>query len=151
MATPKRTFTRTQSIALTIRITGEQHVQVDAHGGRDLGSNVAVLADHVAVYVYDPSAMATYANAWIDAGVMATHRLPEQAETLRTGPEFTPGVIIRAHGRDDVEHTYDPVRKVLILRIGQVRWLVQDRIAYRSMNNAWSQAKDLGKIILIKP
>jgi hypothetical protein len=38
---------------------------------------------------------------------------------------------------------------VMIVRIGQVRWLVYDRVAYRSMSNAWAQAKDLGKIMLI--
>ena len=151
MAKTREPFNRTQSIYLTIHIIGDQHVQVDTHGGRGLGSNVAVLADHVAVYAYDPTALATYANAWIDAGAMANHQLPEQAEQFGTGPEFTPGIIIRAHGRDHVEHTYDPIRKQLILRIGQVRWMVHDRIAYRSMSTAWGQAKDLGQIMLIHP
>ena len=34
MAKPKEPFNRTQSITLTISITGDQHVQVDTHGGR---------------------------------------------------------------------------------------------------------------------
>ena len=37
----------------------------------------------------------------------------------------------------------------MIVRIGQVRWLVYDRLAYRSMSTAWAQAKDVGKIMLI--
>ena len=90
MARTREPFNRTQSIYLTIHIIGDQHVQVDTHGGRGLGSNVAVLADHVAVYAYDPTALATYANAWIDAAAMANHQLPEQAEQFGTGPEFTP-------------------------------------------------------------
>jgi outer membrane receptor for ferrienterochelin and colicin len=48
-------------------------------------------------------------------------------------------------------NTYDPIRKQLILRIGQVRWMVHDRIAYRSMSTAWGQAKDVGQIMLIHP
>ena len=36
----------TQSIFVSIHIAGDQHVQVDSHGGRGLGSNIAVLADH---------------------------------------------------------------------------------------------------------
>jgi hypothetical protein len=149
MARQKHTFNPTQSISLTISITGDQHVEVDTHGGRELGSNVVVITDHVAVYVYDLSALATYANGWIDPAVTANNQLPEQAEPFGTGPEFTPGIIIRAHGRDSIDHTYDPARKVMIVRIGQVRWLVYDRVAYRSMSNAWAQAKDLGKIMLI--
>ncbi len=108
-----------------------------------------VITDHVAVYVYDHGALATYANAWIDAAVTANHQLPEQADPFGTGPEFTPGVIIRAHGRDEIDQTYDATRKLMIVRIGQVRWLVYDRLAYRSMTTAWAQAKDLGKIMLI--
>jgi hypothetical protein len=149
MAKPKQPFNRTQSINLTISITGDQHVQVDTHGGRELGSNVVVITDHVAVYVYDHAALATYANAWIDATLIANHQLPEQADPFGTGPEFTPGVIIRAHGRDEIGQTYDATRKLMIVRIGQVRWLVYDRLAYRSMTTAWAQAKDLGKIMLI--
>ena len=102
-------------------------MQVDSHGGRELGSNVVVITDHVAVYVYDLAALATYANGWIDPAVTANHQLPEQAEPFGTGPEFTPGVIIRAHGRDEIDHTYDVTRKVMIVKIGQVRWLVYDR------------------------
>ena len=133
MARQKHTFNPTQSISLTISITGEQEVQVDSHGGRELGSNVVVITDHVA----------TYANGWIDPAVTANHQLPEQAELFGTGPEFTPGVIIRAHGRDEIDHTYDATRKVLIVKIGRVRWLVYDRLAYRSMSTAWAQAKDV--------
>ena len=150
MARQKRTFTRTQSITLTISVTGEQNVQVDSHGGRELGSNVVVITDHVAVYVYDQEALATYANAWIDASVTAHHQLPELAEPFGTGPEYTPGIIIRAHGRDQIDHTFDVVRQVMVIRIGQVRWLVYDRVAYRSMTQAWAQAKDVGKIIMVK-
>jgi len=40
MARQKHTFNPTQSISLTISITGEQAVQVDSHGGRERGSNV---------------------------------------------------------------------------------------------------------------
>jgi len=76
MARPKHTFHPTQSISLTISIIGDQHVQIDSHGGRELGSNVVVITDHVAVYVYDQAALATYANAWIDASVTAHHQLP---------------------------------------------------------------------------
>ena len=150
MARQKHTFTRTQSITLTISITGDQHVQVDSHGGRELGSNVVVITDHVAVYVYDQESLATYANAWIDASVTAHHQLPELAEPFGTGPEYTPGIIIRAHGRDQIDHTYDVARKVMIVRIGQVRWLAYDRVAYRSMTQAWAQAKDVGRIIMVK-
>ncbi len=150
MARPKHTFHPTQSISLTISIIGEQHVQVDSHGGRELGSNVVVITDHVAVYVYDQAALATYANAWIDASVTAHHQLPELAEPFGTGPEYTPGIIIRAHGSDQIDHTFDVVRRVMIVRIGQVRWLVYDRVAYRSMTEAWAQAKDVGRIIMAK-
>ncbi|HEY5148882.1 MAG TPA: hypothetical protein VIJ23_03495 [Mycobacterium sp.] len=149
MARQKHTFNPTQSISLTISITGEQEVQVDSHGGRELGSNVVVISDHVAVYVYDLAALATYANGWIDPAVTANHQLPEQADPFGTGPEFTPGVIIRAHGRDEIDHTFDVARKVLIIKIGRVRWLVYDRLAYRSMSAAWAQAKDVGKIMLV--
>ena len=150
MARQKHTFHPTQSISLTISIIGEQHVQVDSHGGRELGSNVVVITDHVAVYIYDQAALATYANAWIDASVTAHHQLPELAEPFGTGPEYTPGIIIRAHGRDQIDHTYDVARKVMVVRIGQVRWLVYDRVAYRSMTEAWAQAKDVGRIIMVK-
>ena len=138
MARPKHTFHPTQSISLTISIIGDQHVQVDSHGGRELGSNVVVITDHVAVYIYD------------HASVTAHHQLPERAEPFGTGPEYTPGIIIRAHGRDQIDHTYDVARKVMVVRIGQVRWLVYDRVAYRSMTEAWAQAKDVGRIIMVK-
>jgi len=72
-----------------------------------------------------------------------------QSDPFGTGPEFTPGVIIRAHGRDEIDHTYDVARQVMIIRIGQVRWLVHDRVAYRSMSAAWGQAKDIGDIMLL--
>jgi len=39
-------------------------------------------------------------------------------------------------------------RKVLVIKIGQVRWLVHDRVAYRTMSAAWAQAKDIGDIML---
>ena len=81
------------------------------------------------------------------------HRPPptaELAEPFGTGPEYTPGIIIRAHGRDQIDHTYDVARKVMVVRIGQVRWLVYDRVAYRSMTEAWAQAKDVGRIIMVK-
>jgi hypothetical protein len=123
-AKQKPVFNRTQSISLTISIIGEQTVEVDSHGGRDLGSNVVVISEHVAVYVYDLAALATYANGWIDPAVTANHQLPEQAAPFGTGPEYTPGIIIRAHGRDEIDHTYDAARKVMIVKIGQVRWLV---------------------------
>ena len=148
MARQKHTFNPTQSISLTISITGEQAVQVDSHGGRERGSNVVVITDHVAVYVYDLAALATYANGWIDPAVTAHHQLPELAEPFGTGPEYTPGIIIRAHGRDRIDHTFDVARQVMIIRIGQVRWLVHDRVAYRSMSAAWAQAKDVGEIML---
>ena len=98
MARQKHTFNPTQSISLTISITGEQEVQVDSHGGRELGSNVVVITDHVAVYVYDLAALATYYDGWRDPDVTANRQLPVQADPFGTGPEFTPGVIIRAHG-----------------------------------------------------
>ena len=144
------TANRTQSITLTVHITGDQNARVDTHGGRGLGSNVVVLTDHIAIYTYDPSALATYANAWIDGGIIANHRLPEQAEGFGTGPEYTPGIIVRAHGRDEVSHTYDPVRQQMIIIVGQMRWLIHDRLAYRSMTAAWRQAKDVGAIVLAR-
>ena len=124
MARPKHTFHPTQSISLTISIIGDQNVQVDSHGGRELGSNVVVIADRVAVYVYDQAALATYANAWIDASVTAHHQLPELAEPFGTGPGYTPGIIIRAHGSDRIDHTFDVARKVMVVRIGQVLRMV---------------------------
>ena len=148
MARQKHTFNPTQSISLTISITGEQAVQVDSHGGRERGSNVVVITDHVAVYVYDLAALGTYYNGWRDPEVTANRHLPVQSDPFGTGPEFTPGVIIRAHGRDEIDHTYDVTRKVMIIKIGQVRWLVHDRVAYRSMSAAWAQAKDVGDIML---
>ena len=61
-----------------------------------VGINVVVITDHVAVYVYTTSsALATYANAWIDASAIIHHQLPELAEPFGTGPEYTPGIIIR--------------------------------------------------------
>ncbi len=138
----------TQSITVTIHISGDQHVQVDSHGGRGQGSNIAVLADHIAVYAYDPRALRTYAEAWIDGGYIANHRLPEKAEPPDTKPEYAPGVIVRAHGHDHVEHAYDQAREQMVLRIGQMRWMVHDRESYRSMTAAWRQAKDIGKIVL---
>ena len=138
----------TQSITVTIHISGDQHVQVDSHGGRGLGSNIAVLADYIAVYAYDPRALRTYAEAWTEGGYIANHRLPEQAEPTATHPEYAPGVIIRAHGRDSVEHAYDPAREQMVLLIGQMRWLIHDREAYRSMTAAWRHAKDIGDIVL---
>lgn len=145
-----RTGNRTQTITLTVHITGDQHPRIDSHGGRGLGSNIAVTTDHIAVYTYDPSALATYANAWIDGGIIANHRLPEQAEGFGTGPEYTPGVIIRAHGRDEISHTYDPIRQQMLITIGQMRWLIHDRLAYRSMTAAWRQAKDIGAYVLAR-
>jgi len=78
MARQKHTFNPTQSISLTISITGEQAVQVDSHGGRERGSNVVVITDHVAVYVYDLAALATYYNGWRDPEVTANRHLPVQ-------------------------------------------------------------------------
>jgi hypothetical protein len=39
----------------------------------------------------------------------------------------------------------------LIIKIGQVRWLVYDRVAYRSMTAAWTPSpKDVGAIVLAR-
>ena len=70
--------------------------------------------------------------------------------SVRYGPEYTPGIIVRAHGRDEVSHTYDPVRQQMIIIVGQMRWLIHDRLAYRSMTAAWRQAKDVGAIVLTR-
>ena len=141
----------TQSIFVSIHITGDQHVQVDSHGGRGLGSNIAVLADHIAVYVYDVRALGTYADAWTEGGYIANHCLPEQADPLPNHQPYAPGVILRAHGRDEVTHTYDPFREQMALRIGQMRWLIHDRQAYRSMTDAWQHAKGIGGVVLATP
>ena len=64
-------------------------MQVDSHGGRELGSNVVVITDHVAVYVYDPAALATYANAWIDGDVTANRHSrssPNRSAPARNSP-----------------------------------------------------------------
>ena len=58
-------------------------------------------------------------------------------------------MIVRAHGCDEVSHTHDPVRQQIIIIVGQMRWLIHDRLAYRSMSTAWAQAKDVGKIMLV--
>ena len=138
----------TQSITVNIHISGDQHVLVDPHGGRGLGSNISVLADHIAVYTYDVSALRTYAGAWIDGGYIANHRLPEKADSPVPITEYTPGVIVPAHGGDSVTHTYDPYLQHMALLIGQVRWMIHDRQAYRSMTAAFRQAKDLGPFVL---
>ncbi len=141
----------TQTISVTIRVTGPQNVTVETHGGRgDLGSYIAVLADHTATYVYDVRAARTYAGAWIDAAEIGRRFLPESL--LSAGAhDDSHGIVIRAHGRDHVRQLNDPARGALAIRVGQVIWLVQDRIAYRDMTAAWRQVLDLAPIILARP
>ena len=38
----------------------------------------------------------------------------------------------------------------MIIIVGQMRWLIHDRLAYRSMTAAWRQAKDVGAIVLAR-
>lgn len=141
----------TQTISVTIRVTGPQAVTVDTHGGRgETGSYIAVLADHTATYVCDVRAARTYAHAWIDAAEIARRFLPETLATA--GPQDdSPGIVMRAHGRDHVRQLNDPSRGALAIRVGQVIWLVQDRVAYRDMTAAWRQELELAPIILAQP
>lgn len=140
----------TQSVSVTVHLRGNQHPKVDAHGIRGPGSYVSVTADHIAVYVYDQRAMRSYCEGWIDTAALARMELPELAEPFGTGPETLPGIIVRAHGHDRPQHVYDPQpgRQQLMMTIGQVRWIIHDRQAYRSMTAAWRQARDLGMVVL---
>ena len=56
-----------------------------------------------------PFRLDTYADAWTEGGYIANQCLPEQADPLPNNQPYAPGVILRAHGRDEVTHTYDPL------------------------------------------
>lgn len=137
----------TQSITALVRIAGSQQVLVDSHGGRGLGSHLAVRADSVLVYAYDLRAVHTYTDAWID-GVLLAKNLPEQIEPQ--GATHNPGLVIRAHGADLVNHVYDPTRGALAIVVGQLTWLVYDQAAYRAMTEAWREAAEIAAVVFAR-
>ena len=115
------------------------------HGVRGPGSHLAVAAEQVLIYLHDLNAAQAYANAWIDA-VLLADRLP--ATVPSTERHTGPALMIRAHGRDEVRHAWDPALQAVVIRIGNFTWRIRDRAAYDTMRAAWMQVHQLAPIIL---
>ncbi len=145
----------TQSVSVGIRIAGEQPVSVDTHGGgHEPGSFIAVHGDHALVYVYDAHAARSYADGWIDAVLRVGMDLPETIACTGQG-QYSPVVVIRAYGHDQVRHFTAPARTdgtpaAVGIQIGTVTWLVQDRAAYHAHAAAWQQVADLAPMVLAR-
>ena len=99
----------------------------------------------ILIYLHDLNAAQAYANAWIDA-VLLADRLPATVPSVEqhTGP----ALMIRAHGRDEVRHAWDPALQAVVIRIGNFTWRIRDRAAYDTMRAAWMQVRQLAPIIL---
>ena len=139
--------TYTQTIYATLWLAGAQKVGVDTHGVRGPGSHIAVASEQVLIYLHDLTAAQTYADAWIDA-VLLAKQLPDTVPVIEqhTGP----ALMIRAHGTDQVDHVYDTTLHAVVIRIGNFTWLVRDRVAYNTMRAAWMQVHQIAPIMLAR-
>jgi len=135
----------TQTIYASLWIAGAQQVGVDTHGVRGPGSHIAVAAEQVLIYLHDITAANAYANAWIDAALIA-NQLP--ATVAVTEQHTGPALMVRAHGHDEIRHGWDPTLQALLIRIGNFTWRVRDRAAYDTMRAAWLQVREIAPIIL---
>ena len=139
----------TQFIAVNLLVSGDQHTRVDSHGVQGPGSYITVATPDVLLTVHDAKAVAAYAGAWTDAVGSAIY-LPEHRPVLRRKVEKAarhPGIVIAAHGGDNVETVYVPHIRQLIIRIGYVTWAVVDGAAYESMAAAWITVSKLAEVI----
>lgn len=55
-----------------------------------------------------------------------------------------PGLVIVAHGADKSVGIHRVDRNDLVVRIGYVTWILADKLAFRSMTEAWESALQAG-------
>jgi len=137
-----------QQIMATVGIAGEQDLRLDTHGSgnrKDWGGHIAVSTDNLLIYLHDQIAARLYANAWVDAWYNAS-RLPK---TVHTGPaDHGPVLMVRAHGSDSVDHVFDVVHNVALIRIGGLTWRIHDQVAWASTERKWREASVLAPMVL---
>lgn len=138
----------TQTLFATLWLAGEQTVQINTHGVRGPGSHICVGAEQVLIYLHDPNAATSYAKAWIDA-ILLIDRLPDRLYDIT--PQHTgPALMVRAHGHDQVAHVFDVAQQAVVIRVGNLTWLVRDKAAYSTMRQAWQQVMEMAPIILTR-
>lgn len=145
--------TGSQYIAATVIVTGEQAIEVDAHG-RGNGSYVSLSTKDTMISMHTRKAARIYVAAWTDAKAFASYlpqSRPVQVEMLAARQ---PGLVVAAHGDDEVRSVFnpsgnlDPNERELRIRIGYMTWVVLDQEAFGSMLDGWAKVAKLAPVVL---
>ena len=150
----------TQTVTVKIELNGRQKVTI-VGSDAGAGSHISVTTGLTMVTLYNMAAVESYYGAWVHpvdiAQMLPTEspaRLVQRGAPMESQPSKRrttvqgPGLVVGAHGRDDVKHMFDRNLPALVVRIGIVTWVVTDRPAYDSMAAAYGKAKRMAQIIL---
>ena len=150
----------TQSITVKIEINGPQHTVISSTDSGE-GAHISVVTGLVMVTLYDLRAARAYTDAWthpVDiAALLPAERgllLPpgKGPNRIRNAMAATgPGILIEAHGSDQVHHGYDRKQRHLLIQVGTLTWIVSDTQAYESMRNAYRRVHQLAQVVLTDP
>jgi hypothetical protein len=152
-------MTGTQTVTVNIQVTGPQAVKVTATD-EGPGSTITVTTGLTMVNFYDGRAVEVYTGAWLHP-VDIIGGLPAAADPKLHTPHLTwatrkpsdkiiasgPSILIGATGTDYANHVYDSALRALRVRIGNVTWLVTDRLAYDAMASAYRTAHQMARIV----
>ncbi len=151
-------MTGTQTVTVNIQVSGPQAAKVTATD-EGPGSTITVTTGLSMVNFYDGRAVEVYTGAWLHP-VDIAGMLPTAADPKLQAPHLTwatrkpsdkitasgPSILIGATGTDHANHVYDRSRRALRVRIGNVTWLVTDRLAYDAMASAYRKAQLLARL-----
>ena len=110
-----------------------------------------MVTPNVMISVHDQQAMRTYTDAWTDMRTAALQLPRYRVLAVDHAAQRFPGLVIAAHGKDRTVGMHRLARNDIAIRIGYVTWILTDKLAFRSMAEAWEQAQIAGESLLPSP